>query len=81
MAEGTAWATYDVATPVTRAALEYTTMRGVWKDRVWETTPAALDAAAGKVSAKIPASATVYYLNLFDAGDRVVSSEHEVVAE
>lgn len=79
--EGVAWATFDAATPVVRATLEYTTATGVWKDRLWETQPAELDAQAGKVRAKIPAGTTVYYLNLFDAEDRVVSTEHGVVVE
>ena len=38
-----------------------------------------LDAKAGKVSAKLPKNATVYYFNLADNRDLVVSSEHEEI--
>jgi hypothetical protein len=47
-------------------------------DRHWQTTPAALDFSNGTASAQFPAASAVCYLNLFDAKDRVVSSEHLV---
>jgi hypothetical protein len=43
--------------------------------------PAELDSSYGMVSAKLPAATTVCYLNLFDAKDRVASSENLVVNE
>lgn len=76
---GAVWATYDPATPVARAVLEYTTTGGAWKDRVWESIPATVEAGAGRVTAVLPAGVMVYYLNLFDAEERVVSTEHAVV--
>jgi len=62
--------------PVTKAELNYTTMNGVWKERKWETVPATLDTANKKASAKIPADARVYFLNLIDERGLYVSSEH-----
>ena len=44
-----------------------------------ETVPADLDASTGRVTAELPADVQVYYLNLFDDRDSVVSSEHEVI--
>ncbi len=73
----TAWATYDPKAPVARAELNYTKATGPWKDRLWETLPATLDTTAHKVTATLPEGTTVYYLNLFDAQDHAISTEHE----
>lgn len=73
----TAWAEYGPTAPVARAELNYTTAAGPWKDRLWETVPASLDTEARRASAALPPGTTVYYLNLFDAQDRVISAEHE----
>jgi hypothetical protein len=54
---------------------------GPWVDRHWQTMPAELDSSYGMVSAKLPAATRVCYLNLFDAKDRVASSENLVVNE
>jgi dienelactone hydrolase len=71
-----AWAEFKAESPLTKAELCFTRDRGKWQDRHWEAAPAAIDAEHGKVTAKIPSGATVYYLNLFDERDCVVSSEH-----
>ena len=72
-----AWATYDPKAPVSRAELNFTKASGPWKDRLWETVPASLDTKALRATAELPEGTTVYYLNFFDAQDRVVSAEHE----
>lgn len=64
---------------ITKAELNYTADTGPWLDRYWHSLPAELYAAAGLATAVLPAFTTVYYLNLFDAQDRVVSSEHWVI--
>lgn len=71
-------ASFESCEPIAKAELCYTTDAGVWVDRHWETLPAELDVAGGNVSAVLPAATTVCYLNLFDAKDRVASSEHLV---
>jgi len=69
------WATYDSAVPILRAELNYTKATGNWPDRLWEAAPADLD-GAGKVTATLPEGVTVYYLNLVDERDLVVSTEN-----
>ncbi len=73
----TVWATYTSEVPIQRAELTYTKATGKWQDRPWESTPATVDKAAGRVTASLPEGTTVYYLNLFDDRDCVVSTEHE----
>lgn len=70
----TAWATVDSKTPVVKAELEFTKDGGKWQKRMWETAPAAVDGT--RVTASVPEGATVYYLNLIDARNLVVSTEH-----
>ena len=71
-----AWATFKTEVPITKAELAFTTDDGKWQDRKWESVPAEIDAKAGRVAAKIPEAATVFYLNLFDERDCAVSTEH-----
>ena len=75
-----AWVTFQNQSPVARAELNYTTDTGKWQDRKWQTAPAALDLKTGRVSADLPTGATVWYFNLIDSRDLVVSSEHEEAA-
>ena len=75
---GVLTASFESREPITRAELSYTTDLGPWVDRHWQTTPAELDVSNGTASAQLPAASAVCYLNLFDAKDRVVSSEHLV---
>lgn len=72
-----AWVTYDSRTLIVRAEFNYTTDSGKWQGRNWQTVAATLDAGTGKVSAVLPDGVTVYYFNLIDQRDLVVSSEHE----
>jgi dienelactone hydrolase len=69
------WATFDSAVAVTKAELCFTKDIGPWQKRNWETLPATL--TGSRVSAELPDGVTVYYLNLFDEREAVVSTEHE----
>jgi hypothetical protein len=69
-----AWAAYTSQAPVVKAELNITRDTGRWQDRQWESLPAHL--ADGKVSARLPEGARVYYFNLFDDRECVVSTEH-----
>lgn len=71
-----AWATFKSEVSITKAELAFTRDIGKWQDRKWESLPAEIDAKAGRVSAKIPADAKVFYLNLFDDRECVVSTQH-----
>ncbi len=70
------WATFESAGKITKAELNVTRDVGKWPDRKWEALPAQMD-ATGRVTATVPEGTTVYYLNLFDDRDCVVSTEHE----
>ncbi|MBI5818604.1 MAG: acetylxylan esterase [Verrucomicrobia bacterium] len=70
------WATFESKTKIAKAELNFTKDTGVWQKRLWETTPASLDPARRRVTAAVPAGATVFYLNLFDEQGLVVSTEH-----
>jgi dienelactone hydrolase len=74
--EGEVWATFKAEVPITKAELAYTLNDGKWQERKWESAPAEIDAKAGRVTAKIPAGAKVFYLNLFDERNCAVSTEH-----
>ncbi len=73
----TAWVEFSAKTPITTAELHYTKATGKWQDRLWEVTPATLDIKANRASGEIPERSTVYYINLTDEKERVVSGEHE----
>ncbi len=75
------WVTAESAAPIRKAELNFTTDTGKWQDRKWQTMPATWDAKTGKGSAVLPETASVYFFNLIDNRDLVVSSEHEVVQE
>jgi len=68
------WATFESQRPIARAELCFTVDRGNWQDRRWEAAPAQL--APGRATAALPDGVAVYYLNLFDCRDCVVSTEH-----
>jgi dienelactone hydrolase len=75
------WAEYDSPVKIAKAEMNYTLSDNRdWQQREWLTVPATLDAAAGRVSGAVPSGATTAYLNLYDARDCVVSSEHVVFA-
>jgi dienelactone hydrolase len=74
-----AWIAFESRRPVQKAELNYTTDSGPWKERHWTTVPANVDTQARKVSAVLPEKTTVYYFNVLDEGNLIVSSEHEEV--
>lgn len=76
-----AWTEYESAAPIVKAELNFTTDVGEWKNRNWQTIPAILDANARRASAEPPKSVSVYYFNLIDDRNLVVSSEHETISE
>lgn len=65
--------------PVTKAELCYTLDSGKWQDRKWEATAAQLDVNASTVRAELPEGVTVWYVNLFDERDCVVSTLHHTL--
>ena len=71
------WATYAGGARVVKAELNYTLDDGRWQDRKWESLSTTL--SDGRVSGVLPDGTRVYYLNLFDERDCVVSTEHEVL--
>jgi hypothetical protein len=74
--ESEAWASFKSEVLITKAELAYTLNDGRWQERKWESTPAEIDAKTSRVTAKIPAGAKVFYLNLFDERNCAVSTEH-----
>lgn len=70
------WAMFSSTVPVTKAELCFTRKTGRWQDREWESQPAMIDPQTSRITATIPADATVFYLNLFDDRDCVVSTGH-----
>jgi dienelactone hydrolase len=74
-----AWAVFKASSPIQRAELNYTCQTGRWQDRKWQTTAATINMAARKVVAKIPQGTKVYYFNLIDQRNLVVSTEHKEI--
>ncbi len=74
-----AWITFETASPIQRAELNYTCQTGRWQARKWEMTAAEIDAAAHKVTAQLPPGVKVYYLSLIDQRSLIVSAEHNEI--
>ncbi|MGE5531674.1 MAG: alpha/beta hydrolase family protein, partial [Bacteroidota bacterium] len=70
----TVWGTFESTVPIEKAELTFTKATGPWKERLWEALPARVE--EGMVTAELPEGVTVYYLNLFDKRNCVVSTEH-----
>jgi len=60
--------------PIVKAEINFTRDTGKWQARKWESAPATLE--AGHATAAIPNDAKVFYVNLFDDRNLVVSTEH-----
>jgi dienelactone hydrolase len=71
-----AWVEFTAKSPIKKAELQYTKATGKWQNRLWESLPAQLDEKANRASVEVPAGVTVYYFNLTDEHNLVVSSEH-----
>jgi hypothetical protein len=72
------WAIYKGKQPLARAELCFTRDTGKWQERTWETVPAAIDAKQRRISARVPAEARAWFLNLVDDRGLIVSTEHAV---
>ena len=72
------WATYAAKVPVVKSELNYTKDTGRWQDRKWETIAARQ--TDGRIAAVLAEGTRVYYFNLFDERDCVVSTEHESIS-
>ena len=70
------WATCRSEVPIVSAELNFTRDKGKWQIRNWETTPAVIDKATGRATASIPKEAKVFYLNIIDERQCIVSTEH-----
>ena len=70
------WAQFKSSVPIVSAELAWTRDTGKWPERKWEQLPATIDLTASRLTAKIPAEARVFYLNLFDDRKCAVSTEH-----
>lgn len=60
--------------PVVKAELNFTRDGGKWQARKWESVAAMLE--SGRATCAVPEDAKVFYVNLFDDRNLVVSSEH-----
>jgi hypothetical protein len=70
------WAVFQSDVTISKAELCFTRKTGRWQDREWESIPADIDTVTSRVSATVPSDATVFYLNLIDERDCVVSTMH-----
>jgi dienelactone hydrolase len=75
--ETNAWVTFTAKVPILRAELNYTKDAGRWQDRKWESEPVQLE--SGRAMAALPEGTRVFYFNLVDERNCVVSTEHEVI--
>ena len=73
------WVAFEAASPIQRAELNYTCQTGRWQARKWETIPAQIDPAAHKATVRLPQGVKVYYVNLIDQRNLVVSAEHNEI--
>jgi dienelactone hydrolase len=73
-----AWAVYARQAKPVKAELCFTRDTGKWQNRKWETLPAAIDEKSRRVTAQLPDSVRVFYLNLADTRGLIVSTEHQV---
>ena len=62
---------------VAKGELNFTCAGGIWKERKWESLGVEVNACSGEIKAEIPATAKVYYVNLFTDDGLAISSEHE----
>jgi len=73
------WATFEAEVAIAKAELNFTKDSGAWQEREWEATEAQIE--GDRVVATLPEGVTVYYMNLIDERDLVVSTEHVEVAD
>ena len=75
-----AWISYESPAHISGVELNYTTDTGMWRERSWQTIPADLDTSAQRATMALPPATTVYYFNIIDERNLVVSSEHEEIS-
>ena len=79
---GTVWAAYAGVGKLARAELLFTAKGdGPWKERDWDVVAADIDLTSRRVTAKLPANAKVYFVNLIDELGQIVSTEHVDVTD
>jgi cephalosporin-C deacetylase-like acetyl esterase len=69
-----AWITFKSSYPVVKAEFNYTAASGSWKKRKWKTSAAEVDNSGNRATAGIPQGTTVYYFNIVDQRNLIVSS-------
>jgi glycine cleavage system protein P-like pyridoxal-binding family len=76
--ENNVWATFRCDVPVKKAYLLYTKKTGDWEKRTWYSKAATFTSDNGqvRVDAELPAGTAVYYLNIQDNRNCIVSTEH-----
>ncbi len=72
---------YKSESPIVKAELCYTCDSGKWQERKWESIPAELNTAAGTAHCDLPAGVTVWYFNLFDERNCVISEPFHSTTE
>lgn len=72
-----AWVTFKHGRPVNQARFYYTTDSGPWPKRNWKIIKIPLKKYKRRVETKLPEDVKVYYFNLVDDRDLLVSSQHE----
>ncbi len=75
-----AWISFESPAHISGVELNYTTDTGIWRERSWQTIPADLDTSARRATMALPPATTVYYFNVIDERNLVVSSEHEEIS-
>ena len=76
---------FESSERIVRGELCFTRDSGKWQDRKWESVPGETlpqedtdgGSHVGGYIARVPVDATVWYFNLFDTRDCVVSTEHQ----
>jgi hypothetical protein len=76
---------FESSERIVRGELCFTRDSGKWQDRKWESVPGETlpqedtdgGSHVGGYIARVPDDATVWYFNLFDTRDCVVSTEHQ----
>jgi dienelactone hydrolase len=80
--DGTATVTWQGSMRPRKAELIFTRVdTGPWKDRLWETQPAEIDAAGTAASASLPPDAKYWYFHVTDHRDVAVSTEYVEVTK
>ena len=75
------WISYKSETQIKKAELNYTLDQGRWPERKWSSVVVKTEREAQKVTTRLPVGTRLYYINLFDVRNCVVSSPHEELAE